>query len=316
MPQEKLDKVLGIPVVSRVVKKKILKGLGLDKARIAISASAPIPAELIQWYQNLGLELLEGYGMSENFAYSHSSEEGASRPGYVGTAMPEVEVRLSEEGEVLVKSPANMLGYYKQPELTQASFTEDGFLKTGDRGEIDPHGRLRITGRTKELFKSSKGKYVAPAPIENMLNAHPMVEQSCVTGNGYPQPLALLLLSEELRTKSDLDRAALGAELEQLLASVNRKVEAHERLEFLAVVAEDWQIDNGFLTPTMKIKRNIVEDAYKGMYDAWYAGKAPVVWAEPSATAISSMVGQTVRPEGAAASDAPVVGQGRPTAEG
>lgn len=280
IPEQKLDLLISIPLIGRIVKKVILKGLGLHTTRMAISGSAPIPPELIAWYRKLGLELLEGYGMSENFAYSHVSLPGRSRVGYVGNPFPGVLHRLSPEGEVLVKSAADMKGYYKQPELSRASFTEDGYLKTGDRGEIDSEGRLKLTGRVKELFKTSKGKYVAPAPIENLLLADSHIENCCVTGAGEPQPFALVMLSEQLRKqlKGGGDRGPTEAALKQLLANVNRQLEEHEQLGFLVVVADDWQIENGFLTPTMKIKRNIVEDAYARHVSSWYAKKQPVIW--------------------------------------
>lgn len=154
MPEPKLKTLLKIPIVSGVIKKKVLSGLGFDQVRIAGSGSAPIPAELISWYRSLGLELLEGYGMSENFSYSHMTLPGESAVGYVGKACRGVECKLSPEGEVLVKSPGTMLGYYKAPELTAEMFTEDGFLRTGDRGELDAEGRLKITGRVKEIGRA------------------------------------------------------------------------------------------------------------------------------------------------------------------
>ncbi len=162
VPPKKLNRLLKIPILSGIVKKKILTQLGLNHVRFAGSASAPIPKEIIEWYRNLGLELLEGYGMTENMAYSHCTKPGEVRPGYVGPPYPDVQQRISEDGEILVKSPGNMTGYYKMPEKTAEDFTEDGFFKTGDMGEIDEKGRLKITGRIKELFKTSKGKYVAP----------------------------------------------------------------------------------------------------------------------------------------------------------
>jgi long-subunit acyl-CoA synthetase (AMP-forming) len=280
MPPEKLSKLLRIPLLNRVIKKKILTGLGLQHVRLAASGSAPIPPDLIQWYRDLGLELLEGYGMSEDFAYSHATMPGKGRVGYVGNPMPGVEVRISEEGEILVKSPANMMGYYKEPEMTAACYTDEGFFKTGDRGERDEQGRLRITGRVKELFKTSKGKYVAPAPIENLLNNHPEVELCCVTGAGGPQPYALILPAEELRPRLDdpAERQRFERELASLLDSVNEKVEAFERLQFLAVVQEPWSIENGFLTPTMKIKRSRIEDQYTPMSEDWYASGKRVIW--------------------------------------
>ncbi len=280
LPPHKLQRLLKIPFFNRVVKRKVLSGLGLDTVRLAGSGSAPIPAELIQWYRDLGLELLEGYGMSEDFGCSHATEPGRGRVGYVGTPYPGVEVQISDEGEVLIKSPGNMLGYYKEPEMTAACYTEEGFFKTGDRGERDAAGRLKITGRTKELFKTSKGKYIAPAPIENILNAHPNVELSCVSGSGQSKPFAVLTLAEDLQGKvaDDEARKRVHAELKALLQRVNGQVEHHEQLAFIAIAKEPWLIENGFLTPTMKLRRAQIDDAYRALVDGWYALREPVIW--------------------------------------
>lgn len=280
VPPEQLNRLLKIPIVSRIVKKKILAVLGLDAVRFAVSGSAPIPAELVQWYRDLGLELLEGYGTTEDFACSHTSELGQGRVGYVGAPYPGVQVRISEEGEILIKSPGNMMGYFKEPELTAACYTEDGFFRTGDRGEQDSEGRLKVTGRIKELFKTGKGKYIAPAPIENVLNVNPNVELSCVSGSGRPQPFAVVALAEDLHDRvEDLEtRQRVHGELQALLAEVNRKVEQHEQLEFIAIPKEPWLIENGFLTPTMKIRRARVEEAYEPLVNAWYASGTRVIW--------------------------------------
>jgi long-subunit acyl-CoA synthetase (AMP-forming) len=194
--------------------------------------------------------------------------------------MPGVDVKISDEGEILIKSPGNMMCYYKQPELTAECYTEDGYFRTGDRGERDEEGRLKITGRLKELFKTSKGKYVAPVPIENLINNNNHVEMSCVSGSGQPQPFALVLLAEELRPKlsDSAVRAQIAAELEGLLKEVNQEVEAFERLQFLAVVKNPWLIENGFLTPTMKMKRSKIEDTYEPRIDEWYGVGQQVVW--------------------------------------
>ena len=280
LPPQKLARLLRIPLLNRVIKKKVLTGLGLQHVRLAASGSAPIPPDLIQWYRDLGLELLEGYGMSEDFAYSHASHPGRGRVGYVGNPMPGVDVKISDEGEILIKSPGNMMCYYKQPELTAECYTEDGYFRTGDRGERDEEGRLKITGRVKELFKTSKGKYVAPVPIENLINNNNHVEMCCVTGSGQPQPFALVLLAEELQPKlSDSNvRAEIEAELETLLKEVNQEVEEFERLKFLVVVKDPWLIENGFLTPTMKMKRTMLEDTYGPKTDEWYGAGQRVVW--------------------------------------
>jgi len=279
MPPEKLNRLLKIPILKGIVKKKIRKGLGLDQVRFAGSGSAPIPKEVLEWYRALGLELLEGYGMTENFAYSHCTKPGQVRPGYVGAPYPDVQQRISPEGEVLVKSPGTMMGYYKNPEETKASFTADGFLKTGDLGEIDEMGRLRITGRAKELFKTSKGKYVAPAPIENLIANHPRIEACVVTGSGFPQPHGVVMLSEDAQAAiKNGARETIEKELAEHLKEVNKKLPEYEHLSFLAVTNATWMPENGFLTPTMKIKRSKLESTYGPSADKWYNSRKPVVW--------------------------------------
>jgi long-chain acyl-CoA synthetase len=272
--------IFRIPVLSGLFKKFLLKKLGLSEVRMALSGSAPLAPALMSWYRNLGLELLEGYAMSENFAYSHCSLPGKVRVGYVGNTYPGVECKISEVGEVLVKSPCNMMGYYKNPELTAESYTEDGFLKTGDMGEIDAQGRLKITGRVKELFKTSKGKYIAPVPIENRLNGHELIEAVCVTGPSFSQPFALVMLplEEHKKLEQNPDEASrVESEMAELLAHVNGQLEAHERLSCIVVVKDIWSMENGFLTPTMKIKRNVIEANYLPKAEGWVTLKKPVV---------------------------------------
>jgi long-chain acyl-CoA synthetase len=259
----------------------VLKGLGLDQVRRAGSGSAPIPAELIEWYRRLGLNLIEGYAMTEDFAYSHTCSEKQNAPGYVGIPLPGVQVRLSEEGEILIKSPGQFSGYHRQPELNAQAFTEDGFFRTGDRGERNADGLLRITGRTKELFKTTKGEYVAPAPIENRLNAHPMVELSLVSGVGREAAFAMVQLAEDLRPRvSDTAvRKQVEEQLGALLEDVNRGLVAHERLRMIVIAPEPWSIENGCLTPTMKIRRARIEDAVAADVQRWYASGGRVHWA-------------------------------------
>jgi long-subunit acyl-CoA synthetase (AMP-forming) len=168
----------------------------------------------------LGLNLLEGYAMTEDFAFSHLSSVEKNAPGYVGLPYAGVEVRISDEGEVLIKSPGTMVGYYKEPTLTAEAFTEDGFFRTGDKGERRADGLLKLTGRVKELFKTAKGKYVAPAPIENRINEHPLVELSCVSGVGQPAAYGMVVLAEDIRGKvSDSVKEKVGAQLEKNVAA-------------------------------------------------------------------------------------------------
>jgi long-chain acyl-CoA synthetase len=280
LPEAKLRRLLRIPIVSSLVRRKVLARLGLDAARFAVTGSAPVPAELIEWYRALGLELLEGYGMSENFAYCTMNRVGRGRVGWVGEACPGVALRIADDGEVQVKSPSMMKGYFKDPDLTRASFTPDGWLRTGDRGELDDQRRLRITGRVKELFKTSKGKYVAPAPIENMLNATGIVEQSCVLGSGEAQPYAVVMLAESFRRRmrEPEGRAELERALNELLAATNGELEPHAQLDFLLVAGEEWTIESGLLTPTMKIKRQALETRYEGGAARWCMNDRRIGW--------------------------------------
>lgn len=281
MPPKKLDRLLRIPILGRIVGRKVLKGLGLDQVLLASSGSAPIPSELISWYRRLGLNLMEGYAMTEDFAYSHVSTPRFSVPGCVGIPLPGVEVRLSEEDEVLLKSPGQMVGYYKRPDLNAEVFTADGFFRTGDKGERNADGVLKLTGRVKELFKTAKGKYVAPAPIENMLNAHPMLEMSMVSGVGQVSAYAMVVLNETLRPRMGAEevRAEVERELTQLLKDVNHQLADYEQLRMLVVAPEPWSIENGFLTPTMKIRRGRIEGAVSDRMTQWYSSKGAVYWA-------------------------------------
>ena len=262
VPQKKLDLMFRVPVLGRRIKRKILGQLGLGDVRIALTGAAPLPPPTIAWYRSLGLDLLEGYGMSENMAYSHFTRPGKSRIGYVGHANRGVVCRIADgTGEILVKSPGQMLGYFKEPQKTTDCYTEDGFFRTGDMGEIDEAGRLRITGRVKDLFKTAKGRYVAPVPIENQLGSHPRVEAVCVSGANQSATFALVLLSEETRKAlaGGSAREPITAELEGLIDRVNASLDPHEQMEFVVVVRNPWTIGKGMLTPTMKIRRSVVE---------------------------------------------------------
>lgn len=281
MPEKKLNFLLSLPIIGSIIARKVLRGLGLDSVKHAGSGSAPIPAGLIAWYRKLGLNLVEGYGMTEDFAYSNISSIRLNAPGYVGSPLPGVEVRISDEGEVLLKSPGQMQGYYKQPELTAESFTDDGFFRTGDLGEVRSDGMLKLTGRKKELFKTGKGKYIAPAPIENRINASPLIELSMVSGVGQQAAYATVVLAEEQRPKAGdaAGRAELTAQLAALLHEVNTGLADYEQLRMIVVASEPWTIDNGCLTPTMKIKRARIEANVAASVERWYGQPGPVIWA-------------------------------------
>lgn len=279
MPAQKLDRLLKLPFIGRIVGRKVLAGLGLDAIRYALSGAAPVPETLLNWYRRLGMDIQEVYGMTENCGYSHVCRPGRFRQGWIGQNSPGVEVRIAEDGEVQVRSGATMQGYFKDPVKTAETITEDGFLRTGDKGEQDAEGNLRLTGRIKEIFKTSKGKYVAPAPIENRIGEHSRIEQVCVVGDGLPQPMALCVLSDVGRQEAaNGTRGELESSLRTLLDEVNGNLDKHERLQGLVLVKEVWAVDNGFLTPTLKIKRNVVESTYGSRFVEWGQRGEAVLW--------------------------------------
>ena len=279
IPRRRLETLMRIPGVSHFIKRKILKRLGLETVRYAACGAAPLPPDLLLWYRNLGLELEEGFGMTE-ILITHLPRPGEVRPGFVGTPLDGVEAKIGEGGELLVRSPMNMLGYYKEPQATMESFTGDGFFRTGDVASIESGGQLKIIGRLKEQFKTSKGKYVAPAPIESKLIANPDVEACCLMGSGLPSPFAVILLTPEARQRCTdaASRAALERTLHAQLNQVNSQLDPHERVAYIAIADGPWSIQNGLITPTLKIRRGALESHYERLSDRWRLQKDVIVW--------------------------------------
>ncbi|HNK20198.1 MAG TPA: AMP-binding protein, partial [Piscinibacter sp.] len=281
MPPAKLERLLKIPLLRGIVKKKILGALGLDQCAFAAGGAAPMPPELLGWYARLGLPIIEVYGMTENCGVSHATLPGVQRPGTVGLPYEGVQSRLDPaNGEIQMKSPGLMLGYYKEEALTRQTFTPDGWLHTGDKGRLESDGYLRITGRVKDLFKTSKGKYVAPAPIEDRLVMHASVEACVVTGANLGQPVGIVMLNAEAVQQAGdaARRAAMETALAEHLAAVNAPLDPHEQLDCLVVVSTPWTVDNGFITPTFKVRRNRIEEVYAPRYEGWVAARRKVVW--------------------------------------
>jgi len=268
MSQKKLNILINIPFLSSLIKNKIKKGLGLSQARNIFTGAAPTPVALIKWFARLGINIQEAYAMTENTCYSHVSFKNKIKIGSVGQALPLCKVKLSKDKEILIKHDALMDGYYKMEEETKKTII-DGWLHTGDEGEIDSNGFLTITGRVKDLFKTSKGKYIAPSPIEMKVSANKNIEQVCIVGNELAQPIALVVLSEKGKNKNKED---LLFSLNRTLDIVNSKLDSHENINNIVVLKDEWTVDNKLLTPTMKIKRNAIEKLYKKNYLTWYEG--------------------------------------------
>ncbi len=275
IPEKRLNLLLRLPLLSGFLKKKLAVSLGLSKARILLTGAAPAPNALKDFFDRLGLPIQEVYAMTENCGGCTLMPAQGIRPGTVGTALPGVEIRIDPDtGEVLAKAPWNMLGYYHSPEKT-AEVLRDGWLHTGDQGELDPDGHLRLTGRVSDTFKSAKGKFIAPAPIEWGFAESACIEQICVAGLAIPQPLALVVLSE---SGQKTPREILLGELRSTLEQVNARLPKYEWVKSVVILKEPWTVENGILTPTLKIRRNVLNQRFQEKLQAWYELNQDVIW--------------------------------------
>jgi long-chain acyl-CoA synthetase len=275
MTEKKLSLLLSIPIINNIVRKKIKKALGLSRATHIFSAAAPISVDMLKWFDKLDITIMQALGMTEDCVYAHFERPYARKMGSVGKPLEGMQIKISEEGELRVKTPSNTIGYYKEPQLTAELFDEEGYLKTGDMVEYDHDGFLFVIGRVKDQFKTDKGKYIAPTPIETKVLANTDVENACVVGTGIPQPMVLIVASEtgKLKTKEELIES-----LTATLNTINPLLEVHEKLEKAVIMKETWSIENGLLTPTLKVKRNQVEKIHQPFYPRWFELKGKVIW--------------------------------------
>jgi len=275
MPQHKLSLLLKIPIISGIVKKKIQKGLGLNQARVTFTGAAPAADSLKQWFRRLGINIREVYGMTENCAGCTLMMRNANKDGTVGQILPEVEIRTDPEtGEIIMRAPWLMQGYYKDEAKTREILRE-GWLHTGDQGTLDGEGFLQITGRLSDAFKSAKGKFIVPAPIERGFAQNSYIEQICIVGLTLPQPVALMVVSEIGKNAA---REVVTQSLRETLNEVNSTLANFERLAKVVVVREAWNVENGLLTPTLKIRRNAVNQRYAPYLQQWYEQDEAIVW--------------------------------------
>jgi len=275
MPQKKMDMFFRIPILGNIVKKKIREGLGLNDAKLILTGAAPMPTSLIKWFRRLGIVIQEAYGMSENLGAVSMMPPNKIKDGTVGQLYPGMEAKTDPiTGEIATRADWNMVGYYREPELT-AQTLRNGWLYTGDVGELDDDNYLKITGRVKEMYKTAKGEYVAPAQIEFGFSDNNLIEQICVAGQNLPQPVALVVLSDLGRAAN---RDSVTESLSATMDALNPKLHSYERVKKVVVVRDIWTIDNNMLTPTMKTKRNIVEAHYNPFMEGWYERTESVVW--------------------------------------
>ncbi len=275
MPQAQLDAVLANPQMAEAVKKQIQTSLGLAQAKVILTGAAPMPSSLIQWFATLGIIIQEVYGMTENVGACTFMRKDNIRSGVVGQPYEQVTVKIDPDtGEVLMKAPWLMNGYYKNPEQTEETL-KDGWLHTGDMGELDAENFLKITGRVKDTFKTAKGEFVVPAPLEYAFATNNHVEQVCILGRGLAQPLALVVLSEMGQAA---DKETVKEGLYKTMEELNNKALKHEQIKGIVVVKEPWTVENALMTPTLKVKRNVLEQLCEEKLQTWYDSADTIVW--------------------------------------
>ena len=271
-------------VASRLVFSKWREGVG-GRLRFFVSGGAALSPVLSYSFLGAGVKILQGYGMTETCIVSANRPED-NRVGSVGLPFPGVEVKIDADGEILVRGPNLMSGYYNHPTETAAVFTEDGWFKTGDVGKMDESGHLYITDRKKELFKLSNGKYVAPQLVESLIKQSQYVSQVVVVGAGRKQPAALIVpdweaLSSALPTpqaEEHTQRVAWSRSPEAVklvqrdVSQLTATLADYERVRRVALLPEDFSIDGGELTPTLKVKRRVIDEKYSGLIDEIYNG--------------------------------------------
>ena len=274
--QKKLDTLLRIPLLSGVLKKLIKKGLGFTRTRIAVSGSAPMPVELIEWFRKVGIYITNGYGMTENCAICSSVDgKDFEKLHTVGKPQKGVDLKIDEEtGEILMRGPFVMTGYYKNQELTEQTL-RGGWLHTGDKGFLDEDNYLHITGRVADSFKTSKGEYIEPLTLEQYFVNINEIEEVCVVGLGIAQPICLVQLS-------DIGKNCSNEEISEMLLSrldeVNSELVNYKKISTLIIVKDEWTQENGIVGPTQKLKRGKIQDKYSNSYLQWHESDEKIIF--------------------------------------
>ncbi len=276
LPPAKLNLLLKIPLLSSLIKKKIIHGLGLNDCVNFFSGASHLPTALIGFFEKIGINIQEGYGQTENLAYATLSLLNERKRGYVGTARLNVNIKTGEDSELLIQSPCLMLGYYKDKLATQKAFTVDGWLRTGDVAEIDSEGRVKILGRLSENFKNQTGEFVAPSPIEKLFASNPLLDQLCLVGRELPTNILLVTLNEAARVNTNKDE--VNKSLQESLRIVNAKLVKYEKISHIIVVKDTWSTNNDMLTPTLKVKRRVVEQYYNNIIQSALTKHQTIVW--------------------------------------
>jgi long-chain acyl-CoA synthetase len=251
-------------LADRLVYSKIKDRLG-GRLRIGVSGGAPLAQEIIEFFHSLDILILEGYGLTECTTAATVNRPSLFRFGTVGPPLPGTEVRIADDGEVLIKSETNFAGYYKDEDATQEVLPGDGWLRSGDVGHLDEDGFLTITDRKKDILVTAGGKNVAPQNLENALKMHPLVSQALVVGDRRPYVAALITLAEGVA------RDQAEAEMQQVVDDVNRDLSRFEQIKRYAILPRDFTAEDGEVTPTMKLKRRVCQEHFATEIEALYS---------------------------------------------
>ena len=274
IPQKRLNFLLSVPIISSLIKKKVRKSLGWSNANAIVSGAAFLPQDLIEWYGRLGINILNGYGMTENCCVcSYLDTTTADGKGSVGKPWDQVEIKIGENGEILNKSPYLLKEYYKNPDYTNEVLV-DGWFNTGDKGHLDDNGYLHITGRVKDIFKTSKGKYIEPHLIEEKFEKSNLFQQLCIVGLGLAQPILLAVPNEQALN----DKEKTKESLKKILLDFNSTADGYKKVKKIILLSQDWTPENGLTTPTLKIKRAKIDEAFSSKYQNWYNATEEVIW--------------------------------------
>lgn len=259
LPEKRLYFLLAIPGISFLLKRFIKSKLGLAKCANFFSGASPLSTSVLTFFNKIGIPILEGYGQTEDLAYATVSHLGTEKPGYVGKPRLNVEIKLGDDHEILVKSPCLMKGYYRNKAATNRAFTQDGWLRTGDIGEIDKQNRVKIVGRLSEIYKNQQGEFVSPREVEDFFALN-YLDQVCLSGQGLTVNVMIATLNQ---VGQNMPRESLVNILQRDLRSINQRLAKHEKVGKILVVKGPWTAENGFLTPTFKIRRGIIENHYE-----------------------------------------------------
>jgi len=273
--QKTHDTLLKTPALNTIYRNKIKQSIGLKNALFIFTGAANLRPETARWFKKIDVEILQGYGSTENCIISHANFAKSKKIGTVGRTLTGIETKILPDGEICIKHNHLFKGYYNDDTLTKNYFDSEGFFKTGDIGKLDDEGYLTITGRKKSIFKTTKGKFISPEYIESKLYENINIAYVCIVGNELAQPIALIKTTDIVKSKT---KQQLAESMVKTIYILNHTLEKHEKIEKIVIIKDDWTPQNNLVTPTMKIKRVSIEKKYSPFYNDWFQHEDKVIF--------------------------------------